>query len=136
MKVAVTPINSGKDFDELLSRRSSSSRSILVRSPEEIGCRLHELSWDFDLTNLPGLEGPNLVFGTSLPLSAAALANKYIWSAARLKCDLYLPRSIDSIVGDKLFEANEAVSKLQTKTRSLVRRLELKSRFFPIFDVM
>ena len=129
VKVAVTAINSGEDFDELLRRHSSSSRSILVRSPEEIGCRLHELSWDFDLTNLPGLEGEKIVFGTSLPLSAAAMANKYIWSAAKLKCDLYLPRPIDSIVGDKLYEASEAISKLQTNTRTLVRRLELRAAF-------
>lgn len=129
VKVTVMPIDSGEDFDELLRRRSSSSRSILVRSPEEIGCRLHELSWDFDITNLPGLEGEKIVFGTSLPLSAAAMANKYIWSAAKLKCDLYLPRPIDSIVGDKLYEANEAVSKLQANTRTLVRRLELRAAF-------
>ncbi len=91
VRVSVTPINSGEDFDQLLHRRASASRSILVRSPEEIGCRLQEVSWDFDLTNLPGLEGEKIVFGTSLPLSATALANKYIWSAAKVKCDLYHP---------------------------------------------
>lgn len=129
VRVTVNPINTGEDFENLLKRFSSGKESILVRSPEEVGCGLHELTWDFDLRSLPGLEGKNIVFGTTLPLSAAAIANKYIWSAAKLKCDLYLPRSIDSIVGDKLYEANEVGSKLQTNTRNLVRRLELKAAF-------
>jgi hypothetical protein len=129
VKVAVKPIRSGQDFNELLARLSSQSGSILVRSPEEIGCGLHELNWDVDLTSLPGLEGPKIMFGATLPLSAAAMANKYIWSAAKLKCDLYLPRSVDSIVGDKLYEANQAVTQSQTKTRTFIRRLELKAAF-------
>lgn len=127
--VTVNPINTGQDFENLLVRFSSRKESILVRSPEEIGCPLHELAWDFDLKSLPGLEGKNIVFGTTLPLSAAAMANKYIWSAAKLKCDLYLPRSVDSIVGDKLYEANQAISKSETKIRNFVHRLELKVAF-------
>lgn len=42
---------------------------------------------------------------------------------------MYLPRPIDSIVGDKLYEANEAVSKLPANTHTLVRRLELRAAF-------
>lgn len=129
VKVAVNSIRTGTDFEQLLERFSSGQGSILVRTPEEIGGGLHELSWNLDLTSLPGLEGERIVFGTTLPLSAAAMANKYVWSASKLKCDLYLPRSIDSIVGDKLFEANQAASKSQTKTRTFIRRLELKAAF-------
>ena len=129
VKVAVNSIRTGADFEQLLERFSSGKGSILVRSPGEIGGGLHELTWNLDLTSLPGLEGDRIVFGTTLPLSAAAMANKYVWSASKLKCDLYLPRSIDSIVGDKLFEANQAASKSQTKTRTFIRRLELKAAF-------
>lgn len=129
VNVTVNPIDSGKAFDGLLGRLSAGSRSILVRNPEEVGCGLHEVSWDFDLASLHGLEGPKIVFGATLPLSAAAMANKYVWSAKAMKCDMYLPRSIDSIVGDKLYEANEEISKAQRKTRNLVRRLELKAAF-------
>lgn len=127
--VTVNPIKTGEDFENFLGRFTSGNKSILVRSPEEIGCGLHELAWDFDLKSLPGLEGEKIVFGATLPLSAAAMANKYIWSAAKLKCDLFLPRPIDSIVGDKLFEANDVIARQQTNTHTLVRRLELRAAF-------
>jgi hypothetical protein len=129
VNVTVNPIDSGEAFDALVQRQSSASRSILVRTPEEVGCGLHEVIWDFDLTSLRGLEGPRIIAGATLPLSAAAMANKYIWSARTLKCDMYLPRSIDSIVGDKLYEASEEISKGQRNTRNRVRRLELKTAF-------
>ena len=129
VRVAVNSIRTGADFEDLLRRFSSGKGPILVRSPGEIGGSLHELTWNLDLTSLPGLEGDRIVFGATLPLSAAAMANKYIWSASDLKCDLYLPRSVDSIVGDKLFEANQAISRTQTKTRTFIRRLELKAAF-------
>jgi hypothetical protein len=129
VKVAVNSVRTGADFEQMSAGFSSGKGSILVRSPGEIGGGLHELTWSLDLTNLPGLEGDRIVFGTTLPLSAAAMANKYVWSASKLKCDLYLPRSIDSIIGDKLFEANQASSKSQTKTRTFIRRLELKAAF-------
>lgn len=64
-----------------------------------------------------------------MTMSDRSVALVPVASARTLKCDMYLPRSIDSIVGDKLYESSEEISKGQRNTRNLVRRLELKTAF-------
>lgn len=128
--VTVNSIRTSEDFEDLLARLTNGNRDlILVRNPEQIGSGFYEVSWNVDWSAIPGLEGDRLVFGKTLPLSAAAIANNYIWSASSLNCDLYLPGSIDSIVGDKLYEVTKKATHSQTKTLQLIRRLELKVAF-------
>jgi hypothetical protein len=73
-----------------------------------------ELSWNFDAEAIAGSLGitgvdtrvsPGLAFLT-LPLSAAANANRYLLSAMSQQSDLFLPQPISVPVGDKLYEAS------------------------------
>lgn len=64
-----------------------------------------------------------------MPLSTAAQANKYVWAADRLKCDLYLASPISALVGNKLFEAAETTIKSRIKTRNVIEELEVQVKF-------
>jgi len=127
--VKVNSIKRSNDFEALLATLSKGNDFVLVRNTDQIGSGFYAVSWNIDWSLIPGLEGDKLVFGKTLPLSAAGIANNYIWSASSLNCDLYLPGSIDSLVGDKLYEAMNNVTRSQAKTLGLIRRLELRVAF-------
>lgn len=71
----------------------------------------HKISWNIDFSNLTKAAGPELNFHLGTPLTAGAHSNRLIWSAAQLGCDLYLPRPMSMLVGDKLFESTETIAK-------------------------
>jgi hypothetical protein len=89
----------------------------------------HRIGWNFpsellSLETKQKIERPML-----LPLTGASEANKYIWSAAKLKCDLYLPRPISSVVGNKLYEANQVSPNPKAKPSDIIEQLEIKVEF-------
>jgi hypothetical protein len=71
----------------------------------------HQITWNIDFSDLTKLAGPELSFHLGTPLTAGAHSNRLIWSAAQLNCDLYLPRPMSMLVGDKLYESAETVAK-------------------------
>jgi hypothetical protein len=88
------------------------------------------VDWNFPLNRLPALEADtNIKAAVTLPLSTAAQANKYLWAAQKEKCDLYLSRPVSVLVGDKLFEAEDAAVKAQIKPQNIIEQLELKVEF-------
>jgi hypothetical protein len=86
---------------------------------------LHHVEWNVDFAELAKLVGPRPEVGPTLPLSMAAVGNKYIWSASKQGCDLYLPSPISAVVGDKLFEADRAA----VKTGDVIDQLQAEVEF-------
>lgn len=113
--------------DELYNLKSlGHPPSVQATVHQSINSRnLHHVTWNVDLDMLARTVGPNLGLGPTLPLSAAVIANRNIWSADKLKCDLYLPRPLSVIVGDKLYEAGQVVA----KTKDVIDQLEAEVEF-------
>src|SRR5689334_10552025 len=89
-----------------------------------------DVTWNIRLSELPAVEVESNIKGAdTLPLSIAAQANKYLWAAERLHCDLFLARPVSALVGDKLFEAGEVAVKSRIKTQNVIEELEIKVEF-------
>lgn len=84
----------------------------------------HHITWNIDFANLAIEAGPNLGFHSGLPLTAGAHSNRLIWSASKLDCDLYLPTPMSSLVGDKIFESAERISRSGDIISSLKEEVE------------
>jgi hypothetical protein len=86
---------------------------------------LQHTTWNINFDELSKLMGPKLVLGPTVPLSAAVIGNRSIWSARSLNCDLYLPQPLSVIVGDKLLEAEQVAA----KTRDVIDQLKAEVDF-------
>lgn len=113
--------------DELYNLKSlGSPPKVQAKVHQSVDLRqLHHITWNVDFDELSKLVGSKLTVASTLPLSAAVIGNRSIWSASRLKCDLYLPRPLSVIVGDKLYEAEQVVA----KTRGIIDQLETRVEF-------
>lgn len=72
----------------------------------------HNLTWNVDFNVLSRLAGKEVNFHLGTPLTASAHSNRLIWSASNLGSDLYLPTPMSALVGDKLYESTQRISKL------------------------
>ncbi len=88
------------------------------------GSTQHSITWNVNFKWLSEKLGANLNFHSSTPLTAGAVANRLIWSAAQLDCDLYLPSPMSSLVGDKLYETSLRADKTDTVIQSLQEAVE------------
>jgi len=126
-------------LDELYRMRSLGRAPIVEAEVRKIsGTPQYGITWNVSLEELTELAGENLRFHPGLPLTAAANANRLIWSAAQLSCDLYVPRPMSLLVGDKLYEsarragrAGEVIQELKAQVefpdiRELVNRGRLE----------
>jgi hypothetical protein len=86
--------------------------------------QLHHTSWNIDFNEITKLVGEKLTINPTVPLSAAAISNRMIWSASRLRCDLFLPRPMSVAVGDKLYEAGDKLAKTRDVVDQLITRIE------------
>jgi hypothetical protein len=68
------------------------------------------ITWNIDFRHLAGLLSPS-AFHDAMPLTAGAVCNRLLWSAAGLNCDLYLSRPMSVLAGDKLYESTRALIK-------------------------
>ena len=81
-------------------------------------------TYNIDFQQINDLLGPRLNFGLGKPLTAAAQSNRFLWSSARLGCDLYMPRPMSVLVGDKLYEGGRALIKSHDIVESLQSAVE------------
>ena len=84
----------------------------------------HRVTWNINFEELSEQSGPQLGFHTGMPLTAGAVSNRLLWSSAISACDLYLPRPIAVLVGDKLFESAETIAKTGAVIQDLKHRVE------------
>jgi len=83
------------------------------------------LTWNVNFDELSKLAGKELSFHLGAPITAGAISNRFIWSAASLGCDLYLGQPIATLVGDKLYESGIKLD----KNKSIIEELKVKVEF-------
>ncbi|MFN4786562.1 MAG: hypothetical protein ACK5LW_04545 [Pseudanabaena sp.] len=88
---------------------------------------LHIINWNINFTELSLVAGFDLKLNSGSPLTANAHSNRFIWSASSLGADLFLPRPMSQLVGDKLFESVSRNQKLKTTIESLHEEVEFPS---------
>lgn len=91
-------------------------------SIEELPNGGHRFTYNIDLDRLAKLSG--LEFHKGSPMVAGAICNRLIWSAAQSGCDLFLPRPMGNLVGDKLYESAQRVAKAGHIVEELKREVE------------
>lgn len=89
-----------------------------------------QVSWNIPLNLLLAVEAEtNIKAAVTIPLSTAVQANKYLWLADRLRCDLFLARPISVTVGVKLFEAASTAAKSKARVHNIIEELEVRVEF-------
>ena len=111
-------------LDDLYSIRGLAEVPQVAATVEQVEGGLRTIHWGIDLDALAGLSG-KLRFHGGTPLTAAAVSNRFLWSAANLGCDLYLGSPISCLIGDKLYESSIRAD----KTRGLIQELEARVEF-------
>jgi hypothetical protein len=82
------------------------------------------ITWNISFDELTKLSGDNIKFHNGIPLTASAVSNRFIWSAASLNCDLFLPKPMSILVGDKLYESVEKIAKCGEVIEDLKAKVE------------
>jgi hypothetical protein len=83
------------------------------------------VTWNLDLTPIGAALGTPGNFNVGLILCGLADSNRTIWSAARSGNDLYVPPPVSKLIGNKLAEAEERL----TKTHDIIDSLEAEVDF-------
>ncbi len=84
----------------------------------------HDISWNIDFKELGLKAGKNLNFDLATPLRAAGHANRYLWSAAQMGCDLYVGAPMSGLIGDKLYESTGLIIKTATVIDQMQKEVE------------
>jgi hypothetical protein len=87
------------------------------------GARYH-VRFTPNLLELVRARAPLLDFHETTPLIGAAVCNRDLLSAARRKCDLYLPRPMSTLAGDKLYETVSGPTHLGRIVEELEHKVE------------
>ena len=82
------------------------------------------IRFNINLDQLKDECGGKINIHNGSPLTASAHSNRFIWSAATQNCDLFLPRPMSVLVGDKLYESAEVVAKSGEIIESLKAQVE------------
>lgn len=85
---------------------------------------LTNIQWNINFSEITRLAGKELHFHDQTPLTASAISNRPIWSAASLNCDLYLSKPMSVVTGDKLYETGFRVLKKNSIIESLQKTVE------------
>jgi len=83
------------------------------------------ITWNIRFDEITRIAGTSLNFHSGTPLSAGAICNRFIWSAAKLGCDLYTGQPMSILVGDKLYESSKSLY----KTHDIIENLQEKVEF-------
>ena len=101
-------------------RKPPEVQAVVTRRPEG-GIRI---GWNVDLPQLGKALGTELGFTAGQPLTAAARGNRLLWSAAQQGCDLYLHSPMSALIGDKLYESGQRLSRPEHIIDQLVAEVE------------
>lgn len=86
-----------------------------------------KITWNISFDEISRLSGSNLNFHHGTPLTAGAVSNRFLWSAANLNCDLYLSKPMSVVVGDKLYESGFRALKTNSIIETLQKAVEFPS---------
>ncbi len=121
----------GSNYDDIANNLRTSS-AVVGRHFSDNEYKIYEVDYGIPISRLKSLEedGKPLISFPTLPLSCAGLSNLYIKAAGKLKCDLFLPKPISKVIGNKLYEISDLeISKDDLKIRNLIEQLEAKVEF-------
>lgn len=99
--------------------------NVTITKNESNGTSL--IDWNIDFNILNKIAGYNFNLNSGLPLTANAHSNRFLWSAANMRCDLFLPKPMSRLVGDKLYEAAERNMKLKGIIENLQSEVDFPS---------
>ena len=68
------------------------------------------LTWNVNFDQVSQALGKGLNFHPGTPLTGAVHCNRFLWSAAKMGCDLYLNSPMSTLAGDKLYECGERLT--------------------------
>jgi hypothetical protein len=121
----------GSNYDDIASNLQT-AQAVVRRNFGDGSHKDYEIDYSIRTNNLKSLEEKDkpLISFPTLPLSCAGISNLYIKAAGKLKCDLFLPKPISKIVGNKLYEISDIeISKSDIKIKNIIDRLEAKVEF-------
>lgn len=101
-----------------------------LEPPPEIGVQIKSdgpkqtATFNIDFKVISELAGESLNWHSGSPLVGGAAANRLLLSASRLNSDLFLPRPMSVLVGDKLYESSKAANKTKETIESLKEKVE------------
>ena len=124
-EVRIREMNS-RNMEEIAKNLNS---TIVGRHSGNNEYRIYEVDCKLPVKGLKDSKTFINVFRT-LPLSVAGVANLYLRSAGKLKCDLFLPNPISQIIGNKLYEISDLeISKRDIKTQNVIEDLKVEVEF-------
>jgi len=85
------------------------------------------IDWNIKFDILSEIVGYDLKLNSGTPLTANAHSNRFLWSAATMGCDLFLPKPMSRLVGDKLFESTRNNQKLKSIIENIQTEVEFPS---------
>jgi len=113
-------------IDELYKfRKLGPPPEIRARITKSADGNKHHITWNVDFAEISRLAGNELNFHPGTPLTAGALSNRFLWSAAQLNCDIFLPQPMAVLVGDKLYESTERIA----SAGAIIEELKAKVEF-------
>jgi hypothetical protein len=80
--------------------------------------------WNLDIDRIAQRLGERLAFHAGAPFVGAAVGSRAVWTAARLKTDLYFAAPMSSYVRYKLAQGNRAA-----RARAVIHQLEAEANF-------
>jgi hypothetical protein len=103
-----------------------------IDNPPKISAKVHasadgsqrQIQWNVDFKAIGRVAGAELNFHNGTPLAGAAVGNRLLWTASDYECDLFLPRPMATVVGDKLEEAVGKVAKTKLTIEELQEEVE------------
>lgn len=110
--------------DELYGFRGLTDRPTVV-ARREGGPDTYTIHFNISFDALGHVAGTNLNVNPGTPLSGSVHANRFIWSAASLNCDLFLPSPVAKVVGDKLYE----IERVSPRTQGIIEQLQASVEF-------
>lgn len=110
--------------DELYRCKGLSNPPEITAKVVKIGDQTHKTFFNVDLDELSALAGPKLNFGKHTILAGMGNSNKFLWSAVRFNCDLFMGNPVGGMVGNKMYESVRVLSKSKRIIDSLKAEVE------------
>ena len=110
--------------DEVYKYRNLGNPPIVSATVSTSPDNRRNITWSINFNDLSNLAGKDLNFHNGTPLTAGAICNRLLLSAARLNCDLYLGQPMGILVGDKLYESSLSIDKSHSVIEELKEKVE------------
>jgi hypothetical protein len=112
-------------LEELYLAKGLGAPPAIRTSVSSLNQETYNVNWGIHFDEIKQIANPQLNFHDATPVAGAVVCNRLLWTSATQNCDLFLPRPMDVLVGDKLDEASRAL----IKARQVVEQLDTSVEF-------